>query len=113
MPSLRAVHAFVVSAQLGSFTAAAKKLNITQGAVSRLIQNLEKQLSIKLFVRSGPKLHLTTDGQAFAQTTGRAIELIEQAVAELRFESDKKLCDIINAAFSCNQLVCTTSWTFS
>ena len=89
LPSLRAVHAFVVSAQLGSFTAAAGKLNVSQGAVSRLIQGLEKQLSIELFSRSGPKLKLTPLGQEFAHTTGRAIELIEQAVLDLYLQQEK------------------------
>lgn len=89
LPSLRAIHAFVISAQLGSFTAAAKKLNVTQGAVSRLIQELEKQLSVELFSRSGPKLRLTPQGQKFANTTGRAIELIEQAVQTLHSEQEK------------------------
>ena len=90
LPSLRAVHAFVVSAQLGSFTAAASKLNVTQGAVSRLIQGLEKQLSTELFTRSGPKLRLTPQGQEFSQTTRRAIELIEQAVRSLNSQQEKR-----------------------
>lgn len=88
-PSLRAVHVFVIAAQLGSFTAASRKLNVTQGAVSRLIQDLEKQLSVKLFNRSGPNLSLTSDGQKFAQTTGRAIELIEEAVETIHSQQDK------------------------
>ncbi|MGH1541229.1 MAG: transcriptional regulator GcvA [Arenicella sp.] len=89
LPSLRAVHAFAVSAQLGSFTAAARQLSVTQGAVSRLIQELEKQLSTNLFLRSGPKLQLTPQGREFAQTTQRAIELLEQAVQNLHSKREK------------------------
>jgi LysR family glycine cleavage system transcriptional activator len=89
LPSLRAVHAFVVSAELGSFTDAANRLNVTQSAISRLIQELERQLSIKLFSRSGPNLRLTPQGQEFAQTTSRAIELIEQAVETVHSQQEK------------------------
>lgn len=94
LPSLRAVHVFVISAQLGSFTAASRKLNVTQGAVSRLIQDLEEQLSVKLFNRSGPNLSLTDAGREFALTTGRAIELIEEAVETIHAKQEKSYINL-------------------
>ncbi len=42
---------FDAAARHGSFTRAARELGITQGAVSRRIQNLEEQLGLVLFSR--------------------------------------------------------------
>lgn len=45
-----------------NFTKAAKKLNITQPAVSQHIRWLEKEYGIKLFEMEGKKLSLTEEG---------------------------------------------------
>ena len=44
--------AFDSAARTGSFTAAAKELNLTQGAISRQIAALENQLDVILFTRT-------------------------------------------------------------
>ena len=44
---------FSKAAELGSFTAAAKALGLTQAAVSQRIQALEKTLGKSLFERAG------------------------------------------------------------
>ena len=48
-----------------NFTKAAKKLNITQPAVSQHIRWLEKEYGIKLFEMEGKKLSLTEEGDLF------------------------------------------------
>jgi DNA-binding transcriptional LysR family regulator len=45
-----------------SFTQAAEQLHLTQSAVSHKIKNLERTLSIQLFVRQPRNLHLTSSG---------------------------------------------------
>jgi LysR family transcriptional regulator, glycine cleavage system transcriptional activator len=52
LPPLNAVKAFEAAARLGSFTYAAKELNVTHGAVSRQIRLLEDWLGIRLFLRT-------------------------------------------------------------
>ena len=47
------------------FTRAARRLHLDQSAVSRHIQKLEAKLGIKLFVRSGRGVELTTAGKGF------------------------------------------------
>jgi DNA-binding transcriptional LysR family regulator len=47
------------------FTRAARRLHIDQSAVSRHIQKLEAKLGIKLFVRSGRGVELTSAGKSF------------------------------------------------
>ncbi len=81
LPSLRAICAHESAARLGSFTKAAHELNVTQGAVSRQILELEQQLAAELFIRSGSKLRLTETGRAFAEDTRRALGILREAVA--------------------------------
>lgn len=64
---LRALECFVNTVQIGSMSDAARKLGITQSAVSQQIGNLEKTFGIKLIDRSLRPLRATSDGvQVFA-----------------------------------------------
>ena len=54
-----------------NFTKAAKKLNITQPAVSQHIRWLEKEYGIKLFEMEGKKLSLTEKGDLFRNAAMR------------------------------------------
>src|SRR5215216_5375143 len=65
LPSLHALHVFEVAARLGSFTKAGAELRVTQTAVSHQIKQLEGELSVLLFRRTGRGLELTRDGQAW------------------------------------------------
>ena len=58
------MHSFSVVAKYFSFTkAASQELNLTQGAVSHRIKNLEKQLGFPLFVRLPSRMELTPEGE--------------------------------------------------
>jgi DNA-binding transcriptional LysR family regulator len=61
--SLDQLKSFVVAVQEGSFSAAARKLGRAQSAVSELIANLEAQLGVALFDRSGRYPKLTQAGE--------------------------------------------------
>ncbi|HYP86815.1 MAG TPA: transcriptional regulator GcvA [Polyangiaceae bacterium] len=65
LPSLHALHVFEVAARLGSFTKAGVELKVTQTAVSHQIKQLEAELEVLLFRRSGRGLELTRDGAAW------------------------------------------------
>ena len=69
---LRNLHTFNVAAEKMSFTLAAKKLHLTQGAVSHRIKVLEGELGFNLFVRGTRKLELTEEGQRFQRTLSKA-----------------------------------------
>ena len=58
------IRAFLTIVQLGSFTAAARKLGLTQPAVSAQIASLEQALGVTLFER-GRELSLTPPGEHF------------------------------------------------
>ncbi|MEV0283474.1 LysR family transcriptional regulator [Kribbella sp. NPDC050820] len=62
---LRLLTAFVAVVDAGSVTAAAEALVIAQPALSRQLQQLERQLGIALFDRQRHRLILTAAGQRF------------------------------------------------
>lgn len=54
--------AFLVTAEEGSFSAAARALGSTQPTVSRQVAGLEQELGVTLFARVGTQLELTESG---------------------------------------------------
>ena len=64
LPSVSLLMAFESVIRTGSTLAAAHDLSLTQGAVSRLIQNLEAQLGVQLFRREGRRLIPTDNALA-------------------------------------------------
>ena len=80
---LGGITAFVTTAQHGSFTAAAERLGLTKSAVAKSVARLEDRLGVKLFLRSTRRLSLTHDGERFLESSQNAIEILEQAEAEL------------------------------
>lgn len=58
------IRTFVAVADAGSFRAAAARLNRVQSAISHAIGNLEAELGVVLFDRSGHRPVLTPEGQA-------------------------------------------------
>jgi LysR family transcriptional regulator of beta-lactamase len=64
LPPLNGLRAFEATGRNGSFTAAAKELNVTQTAVSRMVRLLEERLGFRLFQRQANALELTAQGEA-------------------------------------------------
>ena len=52
MDRLAAMETFLVVVDTGSFSAAARRLNVGQPAVSKLVAHLEERLGVKLLVRT-------------------------------------------------------------
>jgi DNA-binding transcriptional LysR family regulator len=82
MLDLNAINVFLTVAELGSFSAAGRKLNISQPAISQVIQNLERQLGVQLFVRQGRSIRLTEAGQLL-QGFGRELLTSANRVEEM------------------------------
>ena len=79
MDRLAAMETFVCVVESGSFSAAARLLNVGQPAVSKTIALLEERLSVRLLLRSTRGLMPTEAGQAFYGRAKRAIEEAEEA----------------------------------
>lgn len=65
---------------MGSFTAAAKILNITPAAVSKSIALLEKSLGVRLMNRTTRSLSLTAEGEQFLAQASQGLTLLDNAV---------------------------------
>ncbi|MDQ7971467.1 MAG: LysR family transcriptional regulator [Rhodocyclaceae bacterium] len=85
--TLRQMRAFSVVARTASFTLAARQLNLTQSAVSMLVQQLEDELGLKLFDRSRHAVTLTEGGQQLLPLARRMLDdlrQIEEGASDLR-----------------------------
>jgi DNA-binding transcriptional LysR family regulator len=79
---LKGIDVFVCVADVGSFTGAAERLNLTNSAVSKGIARLESRLGSKLFHRTTRQLSLTDAGKIFYRTcTGVLADLEEVELA--------------------------------
>jgi DNA-binding transcriptional LysR family regulator len=81
MDRLAAMEAFVLVVDTGSFSAAARRLNVGQPAVSKLIAQLEVRLGVKLLVRTTRGLTATEAGLNYYERARRSI--VEADEAEL------------------------------
>lgn len=81
IPSSGALVAFEAAARLGSFTAAAQELSLTQGAVSRQVAQLEGQLGVALFARVRQRVSLTPAGRFLAEQARDTLARLAQATA--------------------------------
>jgi LysR family transcriptional regulator, glycine cleavage system transcriptional activator len=83
LPSLSLLSAFEAVARTGSTQSAAVELDLSQGTVSRLVQNLEAQLGVTLFLRGGRRLRATDAALAYARDVRRAMDVIGSASLRL------------------------------
>lgn len=79
MDRLAAMEAFVQVVDAGSFSAAARRINIGQPAVSKSIAQLEERLGVKLLIRTTRGLAPTQAGLDFYEHARRAIEEADEA----------------------------------
>jgi len=84
LPPLHALTVFAAAAASGSFSQAAELLSVTQGAVSRQIQQLEKHLGCALFLRHKRGLRLTPEGQSLLPVVDDALGRLAGACENLR-----------------------------
>ncbi|MBX4871182.1 LysR family transcriptional regulator [Rhizobium bangladeshense] len=82
METLANLESFVRSAELGSFSSAARRLGLTPAAVSRNVAALESNLKLRLFQRSTRSLTLTEAGERFLHSVRDHLEGLQGAIAE-------------------------------
>lgn len=84
MRHLQGLTSFLEAASSGSFTAAADKLDLTPAAVSKNIMKLEAELGVRLFNRHTRRIHLTPEGEAFADKARAALRSLDEALDSVR-----------------------------
>jgi DNA-binding transcriptional LysR family regulator len=83
MDKLRALEYFVAAAGARSFSKAARTLEVTVPAMTRLVGELEKRLGVRLLDRSNRGLNLTADGARYLDTCRPLLQQLARADDEL------------------------------
>lgn len=87
LPPLKSLQAFEAAGRHLSFTEAARELNVTPGAISQQIRQLEEFLEIRLFKRMNRQIVLTDAGQLFLPSISNGFERFSEAVQLVRQQS--------------------------
>lgn len=80
---LNEIQVFVKVAQTGSFTQAAKQLQMPNSTVSARVSSLEKRLGVTLIQRTTRKLNLTPAGRSYYENCQKGLEQIVGAENEV------------------------------
>ena len=79
---LHKLKGFHAVAQHGGFTAAARRLYLTQPTLSLQVKSLEKELGVQLFERAAKRVRLTEEGRVLFELAGKLLET-ESEIEEL------------------------------
>jgi LysR family glycine cleavage system transcriptional activator len=83
IPSLAALRAFDAFARHGSFSAAARELNVTHAAIAQHVRALEAHFGEALAERQGQTMCLTATGRELAQALGEGFDIIADGVGRI------------------------------
>lgn len=84
LPSIPSLLALEALDRLGSASAAAEELSLTQSAISRQLQTLEGQMGVQLLLRDRKQLRLTPAARDYVRQVRAALEQIAQASLKLK-----------------------------
>jgi DNA-binding transcriptional LysR family regulator len=88
--TLKQLEALYWSNVLGSFALAADRLFMTQSALSKRIQELEAEVGVQLFDRSGPRARITEVGQEVFSKAEQILRLRDELLISARGPSRVK-----------------------
>ncbi len=95
---IRVLKYFLTVAEIGNITKAANSMHLTQPTLSRQLQDLEKELGQKLFIRGSKNVTLTPEGQVLRKRAEEIIELVEKTENEFSSIKDEVAGDIFIGA---------------
>jgi DNA-binding transcriptional LysR family regulator len=81
MDRLDSMRIFLRVAELGSFSAVARQMDVARSVVTRQVAALEAHLGVKLIARSTRSLALTSAGEAYLARCREILNLVEAAEA--------------------------------
>ncbi|HQY44966.1 MAG TPA: LysR family transcriptional regulator [Paracoccaceae bacterium] len=106
IPSLTALRAFEATADLRSFSQAARVLNVTHAAVAQQVRALEEHLGRPLVQREGRGVGLTADGEQLAEALREGFGAIQRGLEALRAgEADRPVRVTLTASFAAQWLM--------
>ncbi len=104
LPSLSGLLALEAVARLGTATAAAAELNLTPGAISRALKEVEATLGQTLLLRDRQRLRLTPAGADYVTHARHALDTLGGAAQRLRSSTGSVLTLAILPAFGMHWL---------
>ncbi len=78
--TIKQLRAFVNVVNAGSFTEAAKRMHVTQSALSLLLRELESELGVRLLDRTSRRMRLSTTGAEFYPLAVKVLDELDNAV---------------------------------
>ena len=100
--SLDQLRTFVAAAEEGNFSAAGRRLRRAQSVVSQTLANLEGQIGVKLFDRSGRIPTLTDQGHALladARAVAKEVDLFKARAKGIAAELETELSLVVDSMF--------------
>jgi DNA-binding transcriptional LysR family regulator len=91
---IRVLKYFLATAREGSITGAANSLHLTQPTLTRQLQDLEKELKQKLFIRGKHNITLTPEGMILRKRAQEIVDMVEKTEAEFKSINDTVSGDI-------------------
>jgi DNA-binding transcriptional LysR family regulator len=85
---IRHFRSFVALAEAGSFTAAARQMNIVQSGLSVTIREMEEELGVQLVSRTTRKVFLTEAGLLFLEYVRSGLATLNSGIQTVRSQSD-------------------------
>ncbi|WP_163133581.1 LysR family transcriptional regulator [Agarivorans sp. Alg241-V36] len=86
MNKIECIKLYVRVAYVGSFTAVADELNVTQSSISKKIAWLERDIGFALFYRNSRRIEVTAQGKSYLQYCERMLEEMELTETTLKGE---------------------------
>ncbi len=80
---IRQLKAFLAIAEAKTFTAGARRVNVTQAAISMQIRQLEDEVGLQLFTRTPRRVILTEAGECLLDRARKILREHDSAVAEI------------------------------
>lgn len=106
IPSLTALRAFESAARHGSFSAAARDLNVTHAAIGQHVRALEDHFGLSLMQRDGRGMAVTPDGQTLATSLNESFGIIAAATTDLLDQTKTRAIRVaVTPSFAANWLM--------
>jgi LysR family glycine cleavage system transcriptional activator len=105
LPSILTLQAFEAAARHGSYSRAASELNVTHGAISHRIRELEHRLNIRLFQRVGRNMQPTRAAETLLAQVRQVLGMLQLTFPDKSRRSTDKLVVGVHPAFATRWLI--------
>ncbi|MBM7408116.1 MULTISPECIES: LysR family transcriptional regulator [Sphingomonas] len=100
----RALALFATVVEAGSFSSAARTLDMSPSAVARAVDRIEQRLGVRLLLRSTRALSLTAEGQAYLLAARRILADLDDAEQQIADQGSPRGRLRVSAALSHGRL---------